>query len=258
MPPAWNRLAAKEDRPVCTATGPSVARNTRGRAPVAASCRSERDRSASNACALRTLGRPPPGGSGAGSRRTAGSARLGNSLTPVTGSRRCARSSLRAAQVRAIRSPTSPDDSAAACPPARSISWNQAQAARASSSVRLSTYQEPPAGSITRARCDSSTRIAWVLRAIRRAKASGRPSALSKGCTVTASAPPTPAARQATVPRSMFTQGSRSVAITDEVTACWRCAAPSPVMPLTSATRDQSRRAARSLAMVVNWSAVAA
>ena len=31
-----------------------------------------------------------------------------------------------------------------------------------------STYQEPPAGSITRARCDSSTRSAWVLRAIRR------------------------------------------------------------------------------------------
>jgi hypothetical protein len=54
-----------------------------------------------------------------------------------------------------------------------------------------------------------------VLRAIRREKASGRPSAASKGCTVTTSAPPTPAAKQATVVRSMLTQGSRLVVITE-------------------------------------------
>ena len=88
---------------------------------------------------------------------------------------------------------TRPLPSAACWPPARSICWNQSQAARASWSVSCSTYQEPPAGSITRARLDSSSSIAWVLRAIRRAKSSGRPSALSKGSTVTASAPPTPA-----------------------------------------------------------------
>ncbi|CAM5741390.1 hypothetical protein SHIRM173S_08748 [Streptomyces hirsutus] len=55
---------------------------------------------------------------------------------------------------------------------------------------------------------------------MRRAKASGRPSASSNGSTVTASAPPTPAARVATVVRSMFTHGSRRVIITGDVTAC--------------------------------------
>ena len=82
----------------------------------------------------------------------------------------------------------------------------------------------------------------------------GRPSAWSKGSTVTASAPPTPAARVASVVRSMFTHGSRRVIITGEVTACCRCA-PAPGAPQTSATRAHSRRAARSLAMVRNWSA---
>ena len=48
------------------------------------------------------------------------------------------------------------------------------------------------------------------------------PSAASNGCTVTTSAPPTPAAKQATVVRSRFTHGSCFVVITDEVTACCR------------------------------------
>lgn len=136
--------------------------------------------------------------------------------------------------------------------------WRKnSQPAWASSSVSRSTYQEPPAGSITRDRCDSSTRIVEVLRAMRRAKASGSPSAWSKGSTVTASAPPTPAASVAIVARSMFTQGSRRVIITGEVTTCCSCA-PAPGAPHTSATRAHSRRAARSLAMVRNWSAVAA
>src|SRR3712207_9156600 len=60
----------------------------------------------------------------------------------------------------------------------------------------------------------SSTSSDWVLRAIRRENASGRPSAASNGCTVTASAPPTPAAKQATVVRSRFVYGSRRVAQT--------------------------------------------
>ena len=51
-------------------------------------------------------------------------------------------------------------------------------------------------------------------------KASGLPMAASNGSTVTASAPPTPAAKQATVVRSMFTQGSRRVSIAGDVTAC--------------------------------------
>ena len=41
--------------------------------------------------------------------------------------------------------------------------------------MSVSTYQEPPAGSMTRARLDSSCRIDWVLRAMRRAKSSGSP-----------------------------------------------------------------------------------
>jgi hypothetical protein len=53
----------------------------------------------------------------------------------------------------------------------------------------------------------------------------------------------------------MFTHGSRRLIITGEVTACCTCP---PGAPQTSATRAQSLRAARSLAMVRNWSAVAA
>ena len=56
----------------------------------------------------------------------------------------------------------------------------------------------------------------------------------------------------------MFTHGSRRVVITDEVTACCRWPRTSGEAPLTSPTRSHSRRAARSAAMVVNWSAVAA
>lgn len=63
-------------------------------------------------------------------------------------------------------------------------------------------------------------RIVEVLRAMRRANASGSPSVWSKGSTVTESAPPVPAASVAMVARSMFTHGSRRVIITGEVTAC--------------------------------------
>ena len=95
-----------------------------------------------------------------------------------------------------------------------------------------------------------------MLRAIRRPNASGGPSGLSKGSTVTASAPPTPAAKAATVVRSMFTQGSYLLIIGRLVTACWCCSRT--LVPLSSRTRAQSRRAARSLAIVVNCSSVAA
>ncbi len=72
---------------------------------------------------------------------------------------------------------------------------------------------------------------------------------------MTASAPPTPAAKPATVPRSRFTYGSRRVSIAGEPTACWRCGTGAPQ---ASVTRDHSRRAARSFAIVGNCSAVAA
>ena len=95
-----------------------------------------------------------------------------------------------------------------------------------------------------------------MLRAIRRANASGSPSAASKGCTVTASAPPTPAAKQATVVRSMFTHGSRCVVITDEVTACWRWPRASAARTAGLADPVPQPAGGPQLAMVVNWSAV--
>ena len=58
-----------------------------------------------------------------------------------------------------------------------------------------------------------------VLRAMRRAKASGRPSAALNGSTVTASAPPTAAASAAMVPRTMFPCGSRLVIMRQAVSA---------------------------------------
>ena len=85
-----------------------------------------------------------------------------------------------------------------------------------------STAQAPPAGSVTVPTCDSWSSSAIWLRAIRRPKASGRPSGRSNGCTVTASAPPTVAENAATVVRSMFTQGSYLLIIGRLVTACWR------------------------------------
>ena len=95
-----------------------------------------------------------------------------------------------------------------------------------------------------------------MLRAIRRPKASGSPSGLSKGSTVTASAPPTPAANAATVVRSMLTQGSYRLIIGRLVTAWIRIG--TSAAPLSSSIRAHSRRAARSLAMVGNCAAVAA
>ncbi len=169
--------------------------------------------------------------------------------------RRVATSRSRRVRTAPMRSSSSPESSAATAPPAASSSWKNAQAARASAAVCASTYQEPPAGSITRARCASSTSNAWVLRAIRRENGSDAPMAASNGGTVTASAPPTPAAKPATVPRSRFTYGSRRVSMVGDPTACWNCGAAAPQ---ASVTRDQSRRAARSLAIVGNCSAVAA
>ncbi len=124
--------------------------------------------------------------------------------------------------------------------------------------MSFSTANAPPAGSATLATWDSSTSREEVLRAIRRLKASGRPRRASNGRTVTASAPPTPAANAATQVRSMFTQGSYFVIIGRDVTAwttVWRL---SVAAPLSSSIRAQSRRTARSLAMLRNCSSVAA
>ena len=86
--------------------------------------------------------------------------------------------------------------------------------------MSFSTAYEPPAGSATRATWDSEISSEEVFRAIRRPNASGTPSAVSNGSTVTESAPPTPAAKAATVVRSMFTQGSYLLIIGRLVTTC--------------------------------------
>ena len=117
-----------------------------------------------------STGSPPPAGLGHGRRAATGAlVEVGELAHP--GDRGPAgghvalppRPHRRRSAPRAARSPAR-----RRAPPAASISWKNAHAARASSAVSDSTYQEPPAGSITRARCASSTSSAWVLRAIRR------------------------------------------------------------------------------------------
>ena len=92
--------------------------------------------------------------------------------------------------------------------------------------------------------CDSSRRSSCGLRAIRREKLRAVPGnppsiATSNGCTCTMSAPPTPAAKAATVVRSMFTHGSRWDIIGSDVVAI-TVAAPESGSPTTSATLAQS------------------
>ena len=84
---------------------------------------------------------------GSGSRSTGFSARSGNSLTPVIGALRVAAARSRRSRTAAIRSAEQPGrERARPRRPRASISWKNAQAARASPSVSDSTYQEPPAG----------------------------------------------------------------------------------------------------------------
>ena len=98
-----------------------------------------------------------------------------------------------------------------------------------------------------------------MLRAIRRPKSSGSPSAESNGATVIACAPATAAAKQPTVARSRFDpriapgQGGRGG---DRVLALATAACSGA--PHSSATRSHSRRAARSLAIEAHWSALTA
>ncbi len=224
MPAGRSASPANVSRTEAARCDPSGTSRTVGRAAVSPRDTRRRGRASSRA--------PAPSGSAA-ARRTASAARAcansgfsssnGNSLTPVIASSRTASLRLRSARLSASFSATSPFASAAGRPPAASMDWNSAHPAFASASVSDSTYQEPPAGSMTAATCDSSMISACVLRAMRRPRVSGRPMAASNGSTVTASAPPTPAANAATVVRSMFTYGSRRVIIGHDVTACCSC-----------------------------------
>ena len=143
-----------------------------------------------------------------------------------------------------------PDCSAAQAPPAFSMSWNIDQAAAQSSSVSASIAPEPAAGSATRARFDSSRSTSCVLRAARRANASGRPSGAVCGSTVIASAPPKPAAATAIggaehVHVRIAPRHHPPRRLGGEMTGFG-------VSPQAASTRAQSFRTARNLAMVRN------
>ena len=92
------------------------------------------------------------------------SPRWGNSLRPVSGRLRCATCSSRAAATAAMRSgrPGRRQTSGGLDP------LELGPAGDARSSVSFSTAYEPPAGSATRARCDSEISSEEVLRATRR------------------------------------------------------------------------------------------
>jgi len=265
MPPASKKFLAKVARAVKSESLPRLARKIFGRAPVRARKRSDASRRRSNGSASRTRGIASVvsatvasfgAATGATSSTVGGvSARSGKSLVPVSVSLRRATACSRCARTAAILPWINPRSSAIQTPPAASISWNCSQAAAHSLLVMSSSAPEPATGSATLARFDSSSRMSCVLRAMRRAWRSGRPSAAVCGSTVMLSAPPSPAAATATVLRSMFTAGSRRVSMRQAVSAAtWvGCGAS----PQASSMRDHNLRSARSLAMVMNWSASA-
>ena len=158
--PAWNRLRG-EARPARCARRPGRGwPGTPSGAPVAARA-SARSRSASNA-SRGPHPRQPAGraaAAGAARARSSFSARFGNSLTPVIGVR-AGGQPLRPLRPRGARSAraTSPESQRRG-QPAGPLDLGEPLPRRrcASSSVSDSTYQEPPAGSSTRARCASST-----------------------------------------------------------------------------------------------------
>ena len=145
----------------------------------------------------RRLGAPAPADRG----RRAVSSMSGNSLEP--GERLPAVgdvASRRAASVRRCASSTQPSSRRA--PPARRPprSPGSSPAASASSSVKRSTYHDPPAGSLTRpGRTPSAARLRVAGEAPAERRRRRGDDSVSRGSTVTASAPPTPAAKHATV-----------------------------------------------------------
>ena len=109
---------------------------------------------------------------------TAASWMSGNSLVPVSASRRRATSFSRSARVAATLRWIRPLLERRRRAAGLSRSPGTATTPRAQScAVRSSMPPAPAAGSVTFARFDSSSRMSCVLRAMRRAKRSGRPSA---------------------------------------------------------------------------------
>ena len=98
MPPACEQVAGEGQPAGVRRTGAERGQEDPRPGPVAASWASERSRSASNCSAYRRRGRPAGGRRGPAGRPGQRRARpsIANSLTPVIGSRRCARLSRRA------------------------------------------------------------------------------------------------------------------------------------------------------------------
>ncbi len=223
-------------------------------------CASDRARSASNASARRTRGRPPPGGAGAGSRTDRPLAEVGELAHP--GDRLAAVGQVRRALGPVLRDPvpaTRPLRRAACWPPARSICWNQSQAAAGQlvgelldvpgaagrvdhpGQVRLVEQDRlgvagDPAGEVVR----QAERAVEGQHGDRVGAADPGAPGRRPWC---AACSPTGRARSSSRPRSPRAGAAPRRPRTT---------------PQTSATRDHRRRAARSLAMVRNWSALAA
>ena len=90
-------------------------------------------------------------------------------------------------------------------PPAAWIFWICFQMASPSWPVRVSTYQEPPAGSTGLSRLNSSCIMTWMFRAMRREKGSLSRTAASKGRIFMPLTPPTTPEKAWVVARSTFT-----------------------------------------------------
>ena len=168
---------------------PSAARRSRRRARPSG-------RAAPRTPAAQRDARQPAAGrgrAGAGRASTGSRPTIGNSLTPVIGVAPVRERRPRAL-ARVARDPVADQAVVAArrrAAGALDLAGTRPRPRRPArrSATRRTRSRRP--GRSPGPRCDSSCRIGWVLRAMRRAKSSGAPSAASNGSTVIASAPPT-------------------------------------------------------------------
>ena len=252
-PATSNTLRANVIRGVNTAGGPIVARNTAGRSAPAATASTRRRRASKSSDQRCGASGPVVGAVTAGGVGSPGVGELrepgerGPAGVDVTLARLAGRGDALGEQRRGRREATRRldllDDR-----PRRVGQLGRCRSPR-------TTSRRP--GRRPRRGATPSSRIDCVLRPMRRpSSVAASPRRWSWGSTVMASAPAMPAAKQATVERRAFTHGSYAVIIARDVTA-W-IGEVAPAAPTWSATRAHSRRTARIVAMVANWSPVAA
>ncbi len=259
MPAGASRCRRSRAGPAALAREAERRQQHRRRRPVASAWTSARSRSSSCHCGPADARQPArrPGGPAPGL-LSSGLADQRELADPGDRPRAAASASRRSLRLAASRSATSPAASAARRPPARSISWNQAQAARASSSVR--SLDVPGAAR----RVDDPGDVGFLDQqrlgvagdpAGERVRQPDRRVEGQHGDRVGA----------ADAGREAGQGGAQDVV--PRVAAGHHRPGGDRVLPLPRgvggdaarwATRAQSRRAARSLAIVGNWSAVAA